>query len=81
MIAAFGVPIAFLAALVWGVPVLYVVGRVGLLRALTLVVAGSLGGTMVAAWLAFDEKTDLFRVNMPLAGGAALGALIGATWW
>ena len=82
MIAAFGLPIAYAAAFVWGVPVLYVLHRLGWLRPATLIVAGALGGAMVAAWFAFEQQGTLIRVHMPLPGGAMLGALVGGTcWW
>ena len=82
MIAAFGLPIAYAAAFIWGAPVLYVLHRLGWLRAATLIVAGALGGTIVAAWFAFEQQGTLIRVHMPLPGGAMLGALVGGTcWW
>jgi hypothetical protein len=83
MIAAFGLPIAYAAALVWGAPVLYALYRIGWLRPAPVIVAGALGGTIVAAWFAFHQHGDsLIRVHMPLPGGAALGALVaGAIWW
>jgi hypothetical protein len=82
MIAAFGLPIAYAVALVWGAPVLYVLHRLGWLRAPPLIVAGALGGTIVAVCLAFDQQGSLIRVRMPLAGGAVLGALVAGTcWW
>ena len=82
MIAAFGLPIAYAAAFVWGAPVLYALHRLGWLRASTLIVAGALGGTIVAMGFAFDQQGTLIRVHMPLPGGAVLGALVGGTcWW
>jgi hypothetical protein len=82
MIAAFGLPIAYAVALVWGAPVLYALHRLGWLRAATLIVAGALGGTIVAVWLAFDQQGSLIRVRMPLPVGAVLGALVAGTcWW
>lgn len=80
-ITAFGLPIAYVATLVWGVPVLYALQRLGWLRAATLIAAGALGGTLVAALFAFDQQGALFRVMMPLPGGAAIGALVGGTCW
>lgn len=82
MIVAFGLPISYAAALIWGAPALYILHRLGWLRAANLVVAGALGGTMVAALLAYEQQGTLFRVHMPLPGGALLGALVGgACWW
>ena len=81
-IAAFGLPIAYAAAFVWGAPVLYALHRFGWLRAATVIVAGAIGGTIVAVWFAFDQQGSLIRVHMPLPGGAVLGALVGGTcWW
>lgn len=82
IIAAFGLPIAYAAAFVWGAPVLYALHRLGWLRAATVILAGGLGGTIVAVWFAFQQQGTVFRVHMPLLGGAALGALAGGTcWW
>lgn len=82
VIVAFGLPIAYAAAFVWGAPVLYALHRFGWLRASTVIVAGAIGGTIVAMWFAFDQQGSLIRVHMPLPGGAVLGALVGgACWW
>jgi len=82
LIVAFGLPIAWAAALVWGAPVLYLLHRLGWLRASNVAIAGALGGTLVAVGFAFDQQGSLFRVHMPVAAGAALGALAGvACWW
>lgn len=83
MIVAFGLPIAYVAVLVWGAPVLYALYRIGWLRAGPVIVAGALGGTIVAVGFALSQHGDsLIRVHMPLPGGTALGALVaGLTWW
>lgn len=81
MVAAFGLPIAYAAAFVWGAPVLYALHRLGWLRAAPLIVAGALGGTIVAVGFAFAQQGTLIRVQMPLPGGAVLGALVGGTYW
>lgn len=83
MIAAFGLPIAYAAALILGAPVLYGLHRIGWLRAAPVIVAGALGGTIVAVGFALAQHGDsLIRVHMPLPGGAALGVLVaGTTWW
>jgi hypothetical protein len=81
-IAAFGLPIAYAATLVWGAPVLYALRRLGWLRAATLVTAGAVGGTIVGAWIAVEQQGAFIRVRMPLLGAAVLGALVGGTcWW
>lgn len=82
VIAAFGLPIAYAVALVWGAPVLYALHRFGWLGAATVIVAGAMGGTIVALWFAFEQQGTLFRVHMPLSAGAVLGGLAGAAcWW
>ena len=82
MIAAFGLPIAYAAAFVWGAPIIYALHRLGWLRVGTLIVAGAVGGTIIAAWFGFDQQGSLIRVHMPLPGGAVLGALVAGTcWW
>ena len=82
VITAFGLPVAYTAAFVWGAPVLYALHRFGWLRAATVIVAGAIGGTIVALWFAFDQQGSFIRVQMPLSGGAAIGALVAATcWW
>jgi hypothetical protein len=82
VIAAFGLPIAYTAAFVLGAPVLYALHRLGWLRAATVIVAGAIGGTIVALWFAFEQQGTFFQAKMPLPGGAVLGALVGGTcWW
>lgn len=82
VIAAFGLPIAYVAALVWGAPALYTLHRLGWLRAATVSVAGAVGGTIVALWFAFEQQGTFFQVKLPLPAGAALGALVAVTcWW
>lgn len=81
-ISVFGLPVAYAAALVWGAPVLYVLHRLGWLRAGPIIVAGALGGTIVALGFAWMQQNAVIRVHMPMSGGAALGALAGAVcWW
>ncbi len=83
VIFAFGLPIAYVATLVWGVPVVYLLRRLDRLRALPLIAAGALGGTAVAVWFSFVQPGgSVIRVHMPLAAGAALGVIAGiACWW
>ena len=82
VIAAFGLPIAYTAALVWGAPILYALRRLGWLRAETVIVAGAVGGTIVGEWFAVVQRGTLFQVRMPVFGAAVLGALVGSTcWW
>lgn len=82
MIAAFGLPIAYAATFLWGAPVLYGLDRLGWLRAATLIVAGAVGGTIVAAWFAVEQQGTVIRVHMPVLGAAVLGALVAGTcWW
>jgi hypothetical protein len=81
-ISVFGLPIAYAAALLWGAPVLYVLHRLGWLRAAPVVVTGALGGTIVALGFAWMQQNAVMRVHLPVSGGAALGALAGALcWW
>lgn len=82
IIAVFGAPIAVFVALIWGAPTLWLLRRCGALRGATVVVAGSLGGAMVA--LAFDvsQAGVLYRVRMPFPLGVLLGTLAGGIcWW
>jgi hypothetical protein len=82
VIAAFGLPIAYAAALVWGAPIAYALHRLGWLRATTLIAAGALGGTIVAEWIALQQQGVVIQVRMPMPVGAVLGALVGgACWW
>jgi len=81
-ITAVGLPMAYAAACVWGAPVLYALYRFGRLRAATVIVVGAIGGTIVALWLAWEQRGSYFRIPMPLPAGAVLGALVGgACWW
>ncbi len=81
VIAGFGMSIAYAVALVWGAPAVYVLHRLGWLRASTVILTGTLGGTIVAVLFAFLQQGALFQVHMPLLGGAVLGALAGGTFW
>ena len=82
MIVAFGVPLAVVVALIWGAPIIYVLHRCGALRAATVVVAGALGGALVALLFHVVQAGVLYRVRMPFPLGVGLGALAGGMcWW
>ncbi|MBX9928373.1 MAG: hypothetical protein K2X99_05600 [Gemmatimonadaceae bacterium] len=81
IIVAVGGPIAFATALLWGVPILYVLGRLGQLRATTVVVAGAVGGALVSLLFSELQQGSLFRVRMPLPLSVLLGMLAGGAWW
>lgn len=82
VIVTFGLPVAYAATLLLGVPMLYGLQRLTWLRGTSLVAAGALGGIVVAAVFAAGQQGALFPVIMPLYAGAALGALVaGACWW
>src|SRR5437763_16260882 len=68
VITAFGLPIAYAAAFVWGAPVLYALHRFGWLRAATVIVAGAIGGTIVALWFAVGQQGSFIQVQMPRSG-------------
>ncbi len=80
-IVTFGSPVAYAATLLWGAPLLYGLRRLGWLRVSTLVAAGAIGGAVVAAWIAATQGEVMFRVQLPIAGGAALGALVAGGCW
>src|SRR5207237_925631 len=82
VIVSFGTPVACAAAFLWGAPALYLLHRVGWLRASTVVFTGALGGAIVAVWLEFLQQGALFQVRISVPAGAALGALAGGIcWW
>lgn len=81
IITAFGVPIALAAALVWGAPVVYLLHRLGWLRAVTMIVTGAVGGALISFLFAKFQTGGLLVVRMPLPLAAALGALAGGTCW
>lgn len=82
VILAFGLPVAYGAALVWGAPAWYLLQRLGWLRSWTLALAGAIGGAGVALLLALAGKGSLFAVRMPWPAGAAIGALAAlGCWW
>ena len=81
VITAFGLPIAYLITLVWGAPVLYLLYRLGWLRATTVVAAGMAGGIIVALYFAAQQQTSLIRVRMPLSAVALIGSLGGGACW
>lgn len=82
VIVAFGLPIAYVAAFAWGMPVLFALRRAGWLRAWTVIAAGAAGGLAVAALLAMAQEGTFLRIRMSLPAGMAMGALAGAAcWW
>lgn len=82
MIAVIGLPVAYAATRVWGAQVLAALNRVGRLNITTLVLAGVVGGTLVAFELASARQGSMFRLRLPLPAGATLGALVAAScWW
>lgn len=81
VVVTFGLPIAYATAFVWGAPALYALHRLGWLRASTAIVAGAIGGSLVAMWFGFEQQDSLIRVRMPLPVGALLGALAGGACW
>ena len=82
VILAFGLPVAYATAIVWGAPALYVLHRLGWLRLWTVGLAGAIGGIGVALLFTLSQQGSLIQVRMPWAGGAAIGALAAlACWW
>jgi len=82
MIVLIGQPIAWVVALVWGAPVIWWLQRRGWLARWTVVLAGAVGGTLVAVTLGLAHVGSLFQLRLSPAGGGALGALAGgACWW
>ena len=81
VIAAFGLPIAYAVALVWGAPIVYALRRLGWLRAETLIVAGAVGGTIVGEWFAASsgEPSSRYecRCSGPLCSERSSGAHVG----
>ncbi len=59
VIVAFGLPIAYAAALVWGAPILYALHRLGWLRAAPVIVAGAILGALAggACWWAGQDRS------------------------
>ncbi len=81
VITAFGAPLALAAVFMWGAPVVYVLRRLGILRAATVVVTGAAGGALVGLLFAKFQGGALFRVKMPLPLAVVLGALAGGACW
>lgn len=81
IITACGGPIALAIAVLWGAPAVYVLIRIGALRATTVVVTGAVGGALVSLLFAKIQNGGLFRVRMPLPLAIGLGALAGVAWW
>jgi len=82
VIVVFGLPIAYAAALLWGAPIVYVLHRLGWLRPVPLMVAGAIGGMIVAWLLTLDQQGSIIRLRMSVPAGAVIGALVAATtWW
>lgn len=81
IVIAFGGPMALAMALLWGAPIVYMLTRMGALRATTVVVTGAVGGALASLLFAEIQSGGLFRVRMPLPLAIALGALAGCAWW
>lgn len=81
VILGFGLPIAWLAALAWGFPVLVALRRAGVLSRWSGIAVGAAGGALVALAFAAAPHGDLFRVRMPFTLASALGAFCGGAWW
>ncbi len=83
VIFLFGLPVTYIAVLAWGAPAVFLFRSFGGLKnPVPLMVAGAVGGALLALLIEFLQQVGLFKVRLPLAAGAALGALAAAScWW
>jgi len=82
VVAAFGLPIAYGATVLWGLPILYALRRLGRLRGWTVILTGAFGGALVSIWFACEQRAAFIQVRLSMPGAAVLGALAGgACWW
>jgi len=74
-VAWLGIPVAYGAALVVGVPIYLVLRRFGRIGPTTLWLSGALSGALVAFLLAPLLHGELFSIRFPLWAGSLLGML------
>lgn len=76
-VAAVGIPVAYGAALLAGVPIYVFLRRRGPVTALALRTAGAVIGALVALLIAPRLRGGLFSISFPVWAGILLGLLCG----
>jgi hypothetical protein len=80
VIGVVGMPLAYAVALIWGLPVVWFLRGVRLLRSSTVIAAGCVGGVALSLWLGDYQRSALFPVRLPAAWAAILGGLSAAAF-
>lgn len=81
LVFAFGAPVAYAATLCAGLPLLWVLRRLGPLTLWRSVAVGLGVGYGTALALAPHLGRDLIRIPLPPWSGAVMGAAAAAVWW
>ena len=80
-VAGVGIPTAYAAMLLAGLPCYLLLRRLAAVRRAPLWIAGGATGVAVALMLAPSLRGDLFSVPFPWWAGAALGLLSAEAFW
>ncbi|HEX7796784.1 MAG TPA: hypothetical protein VF456_20620 [Vicinamibacterales bacterium] len=81
LVIAFGAPIAYVATLGIGLPLLWIVRRVAPLTLARTILVGFLVGVAVASGLAPWLRGELVSIPLPPWQGALLGGAAAAVWY
>jgi len=81
LVAVVGLPIAYAATLIVGVPMYFLLRRAGLLSRLWLDIAGATIGIAVSIVIAPQVHGELISFPFPLWLGALLGLLTAEVFW
>lgn len=81
LVFAVGAPVAYAATLCAGLPLLWVMRRLGPLTLWRSAAAGLVVGYGTALALAPHLGGDLIRIPLPPWSGAVMGAAAAAVWW
>ena len=80
-VAAIGVPIAYVATVVVGVPAFVVLRRVSALSRAPLLAVGGITGIAVAILIAPQLRGELFSIPFPWWAGALVGIASAEVFW
>jgi hypothetical protein len=75
VVAAVGLPTAYAAAWLGGIPAYFILRRIGLITPVTLWIGGTIIGASTALLLAPHLRGELFSIRFPVWAGSLLGLL------
>ena len=81
LVMALGAPIAYVATLGIGLPLLWIIGRVAPLTLARTILVGFLAGVAAATLLSPWLRGELVSIPLPLWQGALLGGASAAVWY